>query len=350
MSFAWSLGLTLAPIMGGTLANAASRWPDTFGRIPYIRTHPYFLPCLVAGAYTFVTFVFDCFALKETLPSIVAKENAKHQNSASVDEETPLLINIQQDQSNYAASQSSSPPPATGLSSTMTSEPTNIPRNSQPHAVLTRPVLLTLANHVCLTFTDMCHYALLPLMYSTPIEYGGLGLDPYHIGIALGAFGLVNAIVQVKTLGPVVRRFGPRRAYRVAYSFLLGIFAMYPILHFLVQRAGRVDGFVIAGIFVQLSFQVMIYMAYGSLQMILVESVPEGGPLGTVNGVGQMLGSGMRCIAPTFATSLFSVSIQRNLAGGNMVYYILLALTVIAVHCSAFLPARPARTSDGRQS
>jgi len=129
--------------------------------------------------------------------------------------------------------------------------------------IFTRPILFTLLNHVCLTFTDMCHFALLPLVYSTPIEYGGLGLDPLRIGTALGTFGLANSILQVNTLGPAVRKFGPRNVYRVAFAFHLGIFAMYPILHFLAQRAGRADGFVIAGIVIQLCFQSMIYMAYG---------------------------------------------------------------------------------------
>ena len=62
--------------------------------------------------------------------------------------------------------------------------------------------------------------------------------------------------------------------------------------------------------------------------------------MGTVNGVAQMLGSGMRSLAPTFASSLFSISLQRGIAGGNMVYYILLAMTLVAVRCTTLLPQR----------
>lgn len=69
--------------------------------------------------------------------------------------------------------------------------------------------------------------------------------------------------------------------------------------------------------------------------------------MGTVNGVAQMLGSGMRSIAPTFASSLFSVSLQRGIAGGNVVYYILLAMTLVGVRCTALLPKR---TSEKRRS
>ena len=76
----------------------------------------------------------------------------------------------------------------------------------------------------------------------------------------------------------------------------------------------------------------------GSLGVVLVENVPENGPMGTVNGVAQMLGSGVRSIAPTFASSLFSISLQRGLAGGNMIYYILLAITFVSSRVSFMLP------------
>lgn len=78
--------------------------------------------------------------------------------------------------------------------------------------------------------------------------------------------------------------------------------------------------------------------------MLLVESVPEGGPMATVNGIAQMLGSGMRSLAPTFASSLFSISLQRRLAGGNMVYYVVLGITLAGVRCSFLLPRKRRRT------
>jgi hypothetical protein len=87
---------------------------------------------------------------------------------------------------------------------------------------------------------------------------------------------------------------------------------MYPIMSFFARRAGGVDAIVITCMVVQLTCHMAIYMAYGmfsslgtstptnilffcgtgSLQVILVENVPENGPMGTVNGIAQMLGSG----------------------------------------------------------
>ena len=67
---------------------------------------------------------------------------------------------------------------------------------------------------------------------------------------------------------------------------------------------------------------------------MLAESVPEGGPLATVIGVAQMIGSASRTVAPAFASSLFSLTLEGNLASGNLVYYVLLVMTVAGIGSS----------------
>ena len=71
--------------------------------------------------------------------------------------------------------------------------------------------------------------------------------------------------------------------------------------------------------------------------------------MATVNGIAQMLGSGMRSLGPTFASSLFSISLERHLAGGNMVYYVALGITLAGVRCSFLLPRRRRRTKRRSQ-
>ncbi|KIM39402.1 hypothetical protein M413DRAFT_29551 [Hebeloma cylindrosporum] len=328
MPMLWSFGTTSGPIIGGLLSNAAQRWPNTLGRIPYLQAHPYFLPCAVAGLLAFVTFAIAFLGLKETLPSIVAREKLEKRIRTSSDEITEESRLLQPEEYPCYTVASSESPTLIG----------NDSRDSGYRAILTRPLLMTLTNHMFLTFLDMCHAVLLPLMYSTSIPLGGLGLDPFHIGATLGAYGCINSFVQMNFLGRLIRKFGARRMYIFASPAIAGCFAMYPIMSFFARRAGGVDAIVIACIVVQLTCHMGIYMAYGSLQVVLVENVPENGPMGTVNGVAQMLGSGMRSIAPTFASSLFSISLQRGFAGGNMVYYILLAMTFVASRLSILLP------------
>lgn len=89
MPFVWSIGQTTgqvplfrwvehvlifnaySPLIGGVLSNAAQRWPSTLGQILYLRSHPYFLPCAVAGVMSFITFVIAYFGLKEVSTEII---------------------------------------------------------------------------------------------------------------------------------------------------------------------------------------------------------------------------------------------------------------------------------------
>ena len=196
----------------------------------------------------------------------------------------------------------------------------------------------------------------LSLLHSTPLEYGGLGLTPFYIGTALGCFGIINAIFQAKFLGVGI------------LSFLVS-FSMYPIMKYFAQKAGGVGTLVWICIVVHLASEAGLFMAYGkelglilhglfnarsdvwcieAIQVLIVQSVPEGGLMGTANGFGQMLASGMRTIAPSHASSLFSISLQRNLAGGNLVYYVFPGLTSLGVRVSLLLVEPPTREESTR--
>lgn len=71
-----------------------------------------------------------------------------------------------------------------------------------------------------------------------------------------------------------------------------------------------------------------------------MDSAPNKASVGSVNGLAQMVGTTLRSAAPSFASSMFSLSVKNNLAGGNLVYIILVGLTLGAVRCSLLLPRR----------
>jgi hypothetical protein len=51
--------------MGGMLADPATKWPSTLGKIKLLRQHPYLLPCAVAASIALLTFVVAFIGLKE---------------------------------------------------------------------------------------------------------------------------------------------------------------------------------------------------------------------------------------------------------------------------------------------
>lgn len=301
MPLVWSVGATLgfvslhgsgcvlsllrpfSPILGGVLSRPATRWPETLGKIEFLRNFPYFLPCAVAAFFAFLSCAISFVGLKEvrkfrslhcsliniavsqTLPSAIAREKQrKHkilgfakENNSSASSNTSLLSHG--DGANYGSGSEvldgAYPEAVTPGSTDMKPPPFR--------DMMVPSVLIPLANYVFLTFADMSYSVLLPLMFSTSIPLGGLGFSPYEIGMTMGTWGVVNAFVQVNLLGRMIRKFGPRTMYTVGYSSIVVCLATYPVSSYFAQRAGRVDARVWAVIVVQLTSQMMIYMAYG---------------------------------------------------------------------------------------
>ncbi|KAJ7932790.1 MFS general substrate transporter [Mycena leptocephala] len=293
----WAVGSTVGPFMGGMLADPATKWPSTLGKIKLLRQHPYLLPCAVAASIALLTFVVAFIGLKETLPSKAAPRHSPPTES------DPLL-------------------PAA---------PPDTPDAPVPlRDLITRPLLIALASHGLLTFCHMSNESLLPLFYSTPISFGGLGLKPQNIGLIMGIAGLCNALVQAI--------FGGGSSD--------GMFALYTLVSLLARRAGRVNAAVGAVLAAQLSCTSVVYFAYASGMLFIMDGAPSRASLGSVNGLAQIVGPTLRSIAPTFASSLFALSVEHHIAGGNMVYIVLIAVALGAVRWSLLLP-RTLRSESG---
>ena len=139
---------------------------------------------------------------------------------------------------------------------------TTSPENKS--ALLDRGLIMIYLNDACLAFLDMGHFVLLPLFYSTSIPLGGLGLDPYRIGILLGTSGVFNAIMQARLLGVLIRKFGARKVYITSFPGLTVCVTLYPIMKQLVQHFERVNYLVIICMVVQLSFYALSFSSYGT--------------------------------------------------------------------------------------
>jgi hypothetical protein len=125
-------------------------------------------------------------------------------------------------------------------------------------------VQVILINFGFFGFCDIGAQALTPLMWSTTIEHGGLGLSPYMIGMVMGSYGVVNAFLQLMFLGKIMRRFGPRGVYIVCFSSLFVSFMSFPISSLFARRANGMDWKVWATVIASLVTQSMRSGAYGN--------------------------------------------------------------------------------------
>jgi hypothetical protein len=267
----YSKSYFLSPLIGGVFSNPATRWPKTLGRLQFLRVHPYFLPCAISGSIAFTTFIIAVLALKEvcrflmilyhriqvvlliyvqTLPSLVAKKNTSIPDELETAVKTPLM--------NHRESLDYGVTTVQGRSAPSESTATNKP------ALFNRGLIFIYLNYASLSFLEMGYGSLLPLFYSTSIPLGGVGLDPYMIGITMGSFGGINAIVQAIFLGALIKKFGARKMYILSFPGLFACVTLYPIIRYLAQHYGRVNILVIACMIVQLSFQMMIFVSYGT--------------------------------------------------------------------------------------
>lgn len=208
----------------------------------------------------------------QTLPSLVAQKKRRRLRSLMPDDNispsaTESRLIDHGDNMNYGteASQHCQNNNHSSSESAELCEPHHpeVAKGTKFRDAFTRPILMTLINYSFLAFLDMCYSVLLPLMYSTSIQFGGLGLDPSRIGAALGAFGLINSVVQLNFLGRVIRKYGPRNVYRTAFCSFFVLFSMYAITKFFAQRAGRVDEIVVVCMIFQLGCQMFIFASYG---------------------------------------------------------------------------------------
>ncbi|KAF9262451.1 MFS general substrate transporter [Marasmius fiardii PR-910] len=291
MSLMWVVGITIGPAMGGLLSDPAKRWPQVFGN-EFFKANPYFLPCAAASGFAFVAFVLSFFFLKETF--IRPQEiDTIHEPS----ETEPLL---REGQGPTLSSQKDSPP---SIYTIVSSNP---------------PLRRCLISHASHAFTNMAHTVLIPLVYSTSISNGGLGLSPYQIGAILGAYGVCNAVLQLLVWKPMLKHIGPRRMFIFSYTFHIVRVVMMMFARIAAARAGKVDGLVWTLVVVQMGSSTLGATAYNSITTLIVKSSPPN-VLGTVNGIQQMISSGLRGMAPTIASSLFaaSLALDSRVSGGS---------------------------------
>jgi len=67
---------------------------------------------------------------------------------------------------------------------------------------------------------------------------------------------------------------------------------------------------------------------------------PNGASVGATHGLVQMIVSGIRALGPAVANSAFSISIEKQYLGGNLVYCVLAGMACLAMGVGVLLPRR----------
>jgi len=319
LPMARAFGFIIGPFIGGVLSRPQDRWPDLFSH-PFWAKYPYFLPCLVAAAYVLLSLILGAMYLEETLD---CNPSAKQQISK------PSKTASSDDDESRDSKDDGKPVPLLSL--------------------LTRPVMISISNYAMLALLDMSAMALVPLVWSTPIDLGGLSFSPASIGLWLSGYGCLNGVIQFVFFPRVVGRLGPGRVVLISVALYVIIYSMFPFEN-LAARLALSGGGASAAVWPLIVLQLMAIcitdMGFNSVFMFLAAAAPNKRSLGATNGLAATVVAVQRTIGPTAAASLFAYSLANDVLGGNFAYVVFLGVVCLGLCVAAQLPRYTWKRSD----
>jgi hypothetical protein len=104
-------------------------------------------------------------------------------------------------------------------------------------SLLTRPVLLSIANYAMVALLEMACLALIPLVWSTSVEFGGLGFSPVSIGSWMSVYGCMDGIFQFVVFPRAAGRFGLQRVLVTCIASCAVVVIIFPLENFVLRHA-----------------------------------------------------------------------------------------------------------------
>ncbi|KIJ60217.1 hypothetical protein HYDPIDRAFT_99245 [Hydnomerulius pinastri MD-312] len=281
----WPIGSTIGPLIGGTFAHAATRYPRCFGW-GFFEEHPYFLPCAISAMLALAGVAMGVTFIEETLPG---KRSTPPERDSTTSPGAPAV---------------------------------GSPGIKQ---LLSLPVLRTVAlSGYALSFLAMSFEVLFVLFCYTPVHSGGLAFSSAQIGYFLAAAGLVAVLCQVLVAPYLLRRFECAKIYYVCMRIWPVIFAAFPLLNLIARwgmdaGTGALSASTTAVLWTGIGTLLVLSRTgavASSLSVLLVKQNAPQSSLGQSNGIVQFAMCLGRTIGPFFASSVFALSIKSEFLGG----------------------------------
>jgi len=254
----------LSPYVGGWLSKPADRFPDVFGNWDFFKTYPYFLASAVPATFTALAWLVTFFFLKEVRMFYTDLRHCMAERSnQTLPPRVPLGRMIAAKFSKKSTMKST--PSCETLASENIEELRKEDEAPLPlRALLIPPVLITAGNYATLSLLEIAFRAVQPVFFATPIELGGLGLDPPRIGNILSAYGIINGLFQIFFFADLHDRFGSKAIYSVAIASGVPLILTYPLINAFARTQG-LSWMVWSLVGVQLAFAMALNLAYCEL-------------------------------------------------------------------------------------
>ncbi|KAF7295325.1 MFS domain-containing protein [Mycena indigotica] len=297
-SSSWPLGAVIGPLIGGSLSNLGTKYPNIWG-YDFVLAHPYFMPNFVCTVLVLLGLSLAYVFLEEVQRSPSKRPGSF--NRAEIVQSTPYGVR-------------------------------NLLANPKMRAVT--------ASSFMLAFVGAAFDVVFVLFCYTPIQQGGLSFSVDKIGLALALSGCILVVFQLIFMPMLLRRIKAANLYNYCIRMWPLTFLLMPSLNLILRRGynPEIDD-PATNILLWLSMTFLLVcsriaaLAYGT-QMILVKDIAPTTALGEANGLVQVAMGAARCFSPAFISSIFALSIDNNVLGG---YPIWVAVMLVVCLGSCYL-------------
>ncbi|KAH9010706.1 MFS general substrate transporter [Lactarius hengduanensis] len=311
ISVTWAIGCVMGPFIGGVLSRPQDRWPNVFSH-PFWGEYPYFLPCLSTASYALLSFSLAAIFLKETV-----KRNPVMKLNPEGNSDLPRV----------------------GAGEVLDRPVKDTEKPVPLRALLTRPVVVSVANYGMIGMLDMTAGNFISLVWSTSVEFGGLSMGPASIGLWMAGYGLMEGVFQFVAFPRIVRRFGTRRVFIASIILFAPVYTLLPFENLVLRHSSHGMNLAVR-LLIVLQFSALNFsgMGFGAIFMYISSAAPNKRSLGATNGIAQTIVSIQRTVGPAAAAALFAFSLDHNILGGNFAYVVLLAVVGVGLGVAVQLP------------
>jgi MFS family permease len=339
---AYGLGSIFGPVLGGLLVNPAKQFPGWFGENALFIEYPYLLPCMVSSIISVIGATVGFIYMEETSPivlkrlkyaqlhrdsTLVGISSRNYRDGCFVEEQEPLLnaihVNLTSEDEEVILSETEQHgqllihrPELERIDSSISIELVTL-----REIITNQKVIWGILSYATWCLITIIYEEVYALYVSEPLFKGGLELNSFEIGVILSFSGFVQFTSQILLYPRIERYLGLIGTFRLA-SVLMVVFAI--ALPFCTDYARYLVSLHDGGYTQDDKIKVYILLSsllagktlaavIGYIPVIILvnDSAPTPGSLGTVHGCGQVAASLMRSLGPTIGGVMWSWSLTN---------------------------------------
>jgi len=190
-AFSGNMGISLGPLIGGTLQDPASQYGGVFKRVQFFHEYPYALPTFVTGSIALLAALMCAIFVKETLK----RKETTNEDGTPVEAELTI-----------------------------------------PEIVRKPGVAFVLCIYTHAMLLGLGYSAVSPLFWYTRPSLGGFGFTPDQIAYFLGTIGVAQSIWLLVVFPILHRKYGTGNVLRACYLVWPLTFMVAPLCNYFLRR------------------------------------------------------------------------------------------------------------------